>query len=84
MTEHTGWLFDLYPDPQDGVVLWLLCDDGQRRRFTQSFPVTFFAAGPPERLRGLWRSQATPMLVELARGSVGFVQPTAAAKSGGA
>jgi len=53
--EHTGWLLDLYADPQGGVVLWLLGDDGQRYRFQQTFPITFYAAGPPERLRALWR-----------------------------
>ncbi|HEX7975108.1 MAG TPA: DNA polymerase domain-containing protein [Anaerolineales bacterium] len=55
MVEHTGWLLDLYPDPEEGnAVLWLLCDDGERRRLRQELPVTFYAAGPNERLRALW------------------------------
>jgi DNA polymerase elongation subunit (family B) len=52
-----GWLLDLYPDPQDGLTLWLLEDtpQGKARRLQQSFPVTFYAAGPPKRLRALWK-----------------------------
>ena len=55
MAERTGWLLDLYPDPQGGVVLWLLGDDGERHRLRQPFPITFYAAGPSPRLRDLWR-----------------------------
>ena len=62
----TGWLLDLYPDPQGGLTLWLLEDDGgenpgngRRLRLRQEFPVTFFAAGPPQRLRALWRCLQT-------------------------
>lgn len=55
MNEYTGWLLDLYPDPKRGVILWLLCDDGQRRFLYQDFPVTFYAAGPSHRLRDLWK-----------------------------
>ena len=54
MNEHTGWLLDLYPHPERGVILWLLGDDGHRRRFVQDFPATFYAAGPSHRLRELW------------------------------
>ncbi len=53
--ERTGWLLDVYADPQGGAVLWLLGDDGERRRLRQPFPVTFYAAGPSPRLRDLWR-----------------------------
>ncbi|CUS05606.1 putative DNA polymerase family B [Candidatus Promineifilum breve] len=53
MTEHDGWLLDLYPDA-DGLTLWLLGDDGARRRLHHAFPVTFYAAGPFPRLRALW------------------------------
>ncbi len=55
MIERTGWLLDIYTHPQDGVVVWLLDEDGTRRRLRQTLPVIFFAAGPPERLRLLWR-----------------------------
>ena len=47
MAELTGWLLDLYEDPRDGVVLWLIGADGTRHRLHQTFPVTFYAAGPP-------------------------------------
>ena len=69
MTELCGWLFDIYADPQDGLVLWLLEETKQGeptipRRFTQSFPVTFYAAGSASRLRQAWRylrSQPVPL-----------------------
>src|SRR5258708_2200936 len=54
MNEHTGWLLDLYSHPERGIVLWLLCDDGQRHCLRQDFPVTFYAAGRDSRLRALW------------------------------
>ena len=54
MNEHTGWLMDVYSHPERGIVLWLLCDDGQRRCLRQDFPVTFYAAGLSHRLRELW------------------------------
>lgn len=54
MNEHTGWLLDLYSHPKRGLVLWFLCDDGQRRCLHQDFPITFYAAGPDIRLRALW------------------------------
>lgn len=58
----TGWLLDLYPDPQGGVVIWLLGDDGERHRLRQAFPVTFYAAGSSPRLRDLWRFLQTESL----------------------
>src|SRR5512135_3277339 len=68
MAELTGWLLDLFADTQPGVVLWLVGEDGQRHRLTQDFPITFYAAGEPTRLRQLWRFlQAQPEKVELKR-----------------
>ncbi|MBV6401390.1 MAG: hypothetical protein CNIPEHKO_01691 [Anaerolineales bacterium] len=68
MNNFTGWLLDLYPHPERGIILWLICDDGQRRCLRQDFPVTFYAAGPSHRLRDLWKFlQNQPMRVELAR-----------------
>jgi DNA polymerase II len=64
MTEYNGWLLDLYADLKEGITLWLLEDNGRRCRLHQSFPVTFYAAGPTERLRTLWcylRSQPLPV-----------------------
>ncbi len=68
MNECTGWLLDLYPHFERGIVLWLICDDGQRRYLRQDFPVTFYAAGPSRRLRDLWKFLADqPIRVELSR-----------------
>jgi DNA polymerase elongation subunit (family B) len=49
-SEVSGWLLDVYPDQQDGAVVWLLDDDGARRRFARSFPTLLYLAGPPDRL----------------------------------
>jgi len=51
MNEFIGWLLDLYDDPNGGVCLWLVGDDGQRRMFRQRFPVTFYVKGEAARLR---------------------------------
>jgi DNA polymerase-2 len=68
MVELTGWLLDLFANTQEGIVLWLVGEDGQRHRLTQDFPITFYAAGEPARLRRLWRFlQAQPEKVELKR-----------------
>ena len=68
MKAHTGWLLDIYPDPQFGVALWLLGEDDQRYRLCQPFPVTFYAAGPTPRLRALWRYLETqPIQSSLSR-----------------
>ena len=70
MAEHTGWLLDLYPHPQDGAVLWLLDEAGspQRLRLRQPFPLTFYVAGPAERLRQLWRYlESQPICLQLER-----------------
>lgn len=50
---YTGWLFDLYEDSLDGMVLWLIGDDGQRHRLRHRFPATFFAAGDARSLHAL-------------------------------
>jgi DNA polymerase-2 len=55
MAEHTGWLLDLYDDLEEGLVCWLITEAGERLRLRQDFPVTFYACGPNERLRALWR-----------------------------
>ena len=67
MTELTGWLLDLYPAGQD-LTLWLLGDNGQRHCLLQSFPISFYAAGPSAELRHLWRWLETqPEPIHLAR-----------------
>jgi DNA polymerase-2 len=55
MTELVGWLLDLYGHPDDGVVIWLLGNDGERHRLHQPFPISFYAAGETQSLRSLWR-----------------------------
>ncbi len=55
MSEHAGWLFDLYAHPQKGIVLWLVGEDGRPQCFHQDFEMVFYAAGPAPRLRELWR-----------------------------
>lgn len=68
MNEYTGWLLDLYPHPKRGILLWLLCDDGQRRCLRQDFPVTFYATGQTYRLRDLWKYLARQsMEIKLSR-----------------
>jgi DNA polymerase II len=52
--EYTGWLFDLYAH-KEGVVLWLVDEEGKLYSFTQPFQITFYAGGPFHRLRQLWR-----------------------------
>ncbi|MDD5368576.1 MAG: DNA polymerase domain-containing protein [Anaerolineaceae bacterium] len=66
--EREGWLLDLYTDRSAGVVIWFLADDGARLRLCQPFPVTFYAAGAPRRLRQLWRYlKEQPAPISLAR-----------------
>lgn len=68
MNKYTGWLLDLYPHLERGIMLWMLCDDGQRRCFQQDFPVTFYAAGKSHRLRDLWiYLEKQPIQIELSR-----------------
>ena len=54
LIEHTGWLLDVYADAQDGLVLWLLSDSGERLHLRMDFPVTFYAAGDSKLLRQAW------------------------------
>jgi DNA polymerase-2 len=68
-SELRGWLLDIYPDDEQGVVLWLLDENGrQRHRLVQPFPTVFYAHGENSRLRALWRYlEAQPQPVELSR-----------------
>jgi DNA polymerase-2 len=68
MAEYTGWLLDLFEDPEGGVALWLLEESGERLRLRQRFPVTFYASGPAPRLRALWQYlEAQPVETRLRR-----------------
>jgi DNA polymerase-2 len=54
--ELSGWLLDVYPDPAQGLIIWLLDEDGSRRhRLHQPFPTSFYVHGPSADLRRLWR-----------------------------
>lgn len=51
-----GWLLDLYLNQQEGLTLWFISEeDDSRISFRQVFPVTFYAAGPNDKLRELWK-----------------------------
>jgi DNA polymerase-2 len=69
MRENRGWFCDVYTHPGDGqLVLWVIDDEDNRRLLRQYFPVTFYAAGKPERLRLLWRFlESQPVRVRLGR-----------------
>jgi DNA polymerase-2 len=65
-----GWLLDVYEHPEDGVVVWLLDENGSRQRLQQQFAVTFYASGAFPRLRKLWKyldGEATPVVLQRAR-----------------
>lgn len=66
--EKTGWLLDLYDQPGQGLVFWLIAESGQRLRLYQPFPVTFYAAGPEPSLLALQRClQTQPVKLTLNR-----------------
>ena len=75
----TGWLLDLYPDPQGQTALWLLGDDGARRLLRFDTPLTFYAAGPAARLRQAWQwlasQQPAPTLSRVERRDLFQPQP---------
>ena len=53
MTRLAGWLLDLYEDKREGIVLWLIGEDGLRHRLRQDFPLTFYASGSAQQLHDL-------------------------------
>lgn len=54
MDEVTGWLFDLYPHPERGIILWIIADSGERMRLRMDMSLTFYASGDFSRLRAAW------------------------------
>jgi len=48
----TGWILDLYPTPQ-GMTLWLIDSDGNRRCLTEPFAPVFYVHAGASRLRKL-------------------------------
>lgn len=68
MTRFIGWLLDAYGHHEEGVVIWLLGEDGNRHRLRHRFAVTFYASGPFPMLRKLWKHlEGGDVPVELAR-----------------
>lgn len=57
-SNYLGWVMDVFETARQGVVIWFLSEDGTRHRFTQPFPVTFYATAPPARLLELRRELA--------------------------
>ena len=51
MAEFSGWLLDLYEDPQAGVVLWFITEETKRVRLRQAFPVIFYIGGTERELK---------------------------------
>jgi DNA polymerase-2 len=49
-----GWLLDILPNEQ-GLTIWILGEDGKRHALSHDFPIAFYAAGPAEQLRRLWK-----------------------------
>ena len=50
----TGWLLAVYPDQNDGAVLWLIADDGARLRLCMRYAASFFlAARQPSQLKAV-------------------------------
>ncbi len=52
--ELHGWLLDILPNEQ-GLTIWILGEDGKRHALSHDFPIAFYAAGPAEQLRRLWK-----------------------------
>ncbi len=54
-SNYLGWVMDVFETARQGVVIWFLTEDGTRHRFTQPFPITFYATAPSARLLELRR-----------------------------
>ncbi|MDA2917238.1 hypothetical protein MYX64_10425, partial [Nitrospinae bacterium AH_259_B05_G02_I21] len=50
MAEAGGWIFDVYPS-SDGMVVWLLDDEGKPTRLVNRYEAYFYASGSRESLR---------------------------------
>jgi DNA polymerase-2 len=67
-TAIEGWLLDVYEHPEEGVVMWVLGEDGNRHRLRQQFGVRFYASGLFPKLRKLWKYlEAVEVPLTLAR-----------------
>lgn len=80
MIHIRGWLLDVYP-AHDGMVVWLLSEDGRRFRVIDPFAPTFYLAAPPTRLVHILRLlQRSPWLTttrQVERYELGALHPTA-------
>ena len=47
----SGWLLSIYADEQEGVVLWVLGEDGTRRRLTHSILSAFYIGGEQDTIK---------------------------------
>ena len=63
MIEVTGWLLDVYTDIEEGIIIWLLGENGDRYRLQRPFPITFYAYAAFSELRCLWKYLQTPIKV---------------------
>lgn len=52
-TEYSGWILDVYADKGKGAVVWFVCEDGRRLRFTQDLAITFYVGGDSQELQRL-------------------------------
>ena len=68
--ELHGWVLSVYPDEDEGAVIWLLGEDGQRHRLTEPFKTTFYINGEINHLRAIAKhlqQQKKPPQVALGR-----------------
>lgn len=56
VTEHLGWLLDVYLRPDGTLIAWLRDEDGQHALLSLDFPVTFCVGGHPTHLRRVWQA----------------------------
>ncbi len=47
INELKGWLFDVYPCP-DGMVVWIITQEGERLKLVDPFHPSFYFDGPPQ------------------------------------
>ena len=52
MPSFSGWLFDVYPSG-DGMMVWLIDDQGQPHALRDTFVPSFYARGPRGELRAV-------------------------------
>lgn len=67
----TGWLLDLYLNREEGLNLWFIsAEDDRRVCFKQAFPLTFYLAGAKTSLREVWKKlSGRPDVLSLSRQS---------------